>query len=329
MLKQKSPTHLSVAGAILFSLFSLAACGDGPATPIKPVQQTSAAQTAVARDTQNVGAIETVVNAGGAIVPSAVAAATQSAGAIATVVSAGQTAAPPISAAATESAAIAGTAVSAGQTALPTVIAAATQNASALATTAGQVTVIPQEVAQKVITTYATEILGTKVETKWAGGVSSDVAQLFSLSPKVKEAQVKASQLAVVSYGALLTNGAATVSYGSGAIAGDVTVDIKAASFGAFSLTLDQSPPTTEADALALAKLIFPTLADRAYVTTENTPRGFAWKFSGQVPSVDIKTLQATVVAESITLGVSPNGRSRTVLYVAVGRGDFATTIKP
>jgi hypothetical protein len=134
--------------------------------------------------------------------------------------------------------------------------------------------------------------------------------------------------VAVQTYAALLQGGAGSVSYGSGSVAGDVTVDINSASLGAFSFESGSPVPGSEAEALTLVLQTFPGLSNRTF-TAISTSQGFAWVAEGQVPGFDLQTLQATLIAEKVQIGVVPNGARRSSVYAVVGKGSFAATLTP
>lgn len=213
----------------------------------------------------------------------------------------------------------------------PTARAALTQAADLAATAkAAAGTALPHSTvgaadAETAIDTYANQVLGSPVSIVWAGGMTGEVARALSLPPAGTETQVRVEQVAYQTYGALLSNGAASVSYGSGAITGDIHLDIQAASLGIFSLHA-ASEPASDAVAMALIASTFPGIADRAY-TAVNVPRGHAWTFEGQTSGIDVQTRQATQVAERIVVGVESTLR-QTVVYAIVGRGELAKQVQ-
>lgn len=238
-------------------------------------------------------------------------------------------------------AALAGTAQAAAGSALetatalageikPTALAALTQaaemagTAQALATALPHATASPDD-ADTAITTYAGTVLGIDVSILKSGGMTGEVAQALSLSPSGMETQAQVQNAAYATYGALLSNGAASVSYGSGTVSGDIQVDIQAASLGIFSLH-SGSGAGSESEALGLVKTAFPGIADRAY-TPVSTPKGFAWTYEGQTQGIDLKSGQLTQVSERIVVGVQ-NPLLQTLVYAIVGRGELATQVK-
>lgn len=251
------------------------------------------------------------------------------------------TAQAPLNEAATAAAAIGGTAqafqatLSAASTETqPTLAAAATQAAGIAATAqAALTTITPPAVvgeadASTVITQYAQDVLGISVAIVRAGGLTTDVNRQINLSQTGDTAQEGTAQVAVETYAALLQGGAGSVSYGSGTVAGDVTVDINSASLGAFSFESGNAVPASEAEALTLVLQTFPGLSNRTF-TAISTPKGFAWVAEGQVPGFDIQTLQATLIAEKVQIGIVPSGARRSSIYAVVGKGSFAANIVP
>jgi hypothetical protein len=251
------------------------------------------------------------------------------------------TAQAPLNAAATAAAAIRGTAQAfeatlnaASTETQPTLAAAATQAAGLAATAqAAFTTITPPALvgeveASTVITQYAQQVLGITVTIVHAGGLTNDIDRQINLSPEGDTAQSGTAQVAVQTYAALLQGGAGSVSYGSGAIAGDITVDINSASLGAFSFESGSPVPESEADALALVLQTFPGLSQRTFTATPSA-QGFAWVAEGQVPGFDLQTLQATLIAEKVQIGIAPNGARRSSIYAVVGKGSFAATLVP
>jgi hypothetical protein len=251
------------------------------------------------------------------------------------------TAQAPLNAAATAAASVGGTAQAfqatlnaASTETQPTLAAAATQAAGLAATAqAALTTITPPAVvgeadAAAVITQYAQEVLGISVTIVRASGLTTDIDRQINLSAEGEAAQSGAADVAVQTYAALLQGGAGSVSYGSGTVAGDITVDINSASLGAFSFESDNPVPASEAEALTLVLQTFPGLSNRAFTTT-SAPKGFAWVAEGQAPGFDIASLQATLIAEKVQIGVVPSGARRSSIYAVVGKGSFAANVAP
>jgi len=215
----------------------------------------------------------------------------------------------------------------------PTTQALASQAIEAVATAAtaaAQITppeVTDEAAATAAITKYAQDVLGLEVKIIKAGGLTADIQRMIKLPEAGDAAQGAGSKAAVETYGALLNGGAASVSYGSGTIAGDLTIDINSSSLGAFSFD-SGTVPRTRADALALAKQTFPGVADRSFIAFPVT-QGYAWVAEGQVPGFDAATGQGTLVAEAVLLAVTPGIPLRSAVSVVVGKGDFAGEVVP
>jgi len=207
--------------------------------------------------------------------------------------------------------------------ALVTQAGEAAQTAEAFATNAQ----VDQADASAAIVTYAHDVLGIAVTVLRAGGLDTDIEHQIKLPQDGDQAQNATAGLAVQTYAALLQGGAASVSYGSGTVSGDLTVDINSSSLGAFSLD-GGAVPGSQAAALALALQTFPALADRDF-SVHPVQLGYAWQFIGQAPGFDPQTLQAGLVAEAILLAVTPAGLKRSVIAVVVGKGDFAAQVFP
>jgi hypothetical protein len=186
--------------------------------------------------------------------------------------------------------------------------------------------VVDSDEAEAVIQQYAQEVLGLTVAIVRAGGLTADIERQVQLPQDGEEAQESTANVALQSYGAVLDGGAASVSYGSGSVAGDISVDINASSVVAFSF--EMAVPNNQAEALALALQTFPGLAGRTF-TAFPVSRGYAWIALGNVPGMDVQTRQATLVAEEVLLAVTPLALGRGIVSVIVGKGDFAADIVP
>jgi hypothetical protein len=215
----------------------------------------------------------------------------------------------------------------------PTTNALATKAINAVATAAtaaAQVTppdVADEAAATAAITQYAEDVLGISVNIIKAGGLTADIQRMLKLPQAGDAAQDAATKAAVETYAALLDRGAASVSYGSGTVAGDLTIDINSSSVGAFSFDAG-TVPGSRAEALELAKQTFPGIADRSF-TAFPVQQGYAWLAQGNVPGYDRATGQASLVAEAVLLAVTPGIPLRSAVSVVVGKGDFAGQVAP
>lgn len=220
--------------------------------------------------------------------------------------------------------------VAATATALRATANAVATTIKATATTVratAQPTKLPSEEAATAITTYADEVLGIAVEIKKAGAYASTFVRDLAQTPKGSAAQTATVKLALKNYGAILTNGAATLSYGSGTITGDVNVDVQASSLGVYSLVVASSGNLTANSALTLAKATFPGLDDLTY-TAYATTKGFAWYNKGSVTVIDPKTRKAVTTSQVVVFYVLPSANGKASVSVTVGRGEFAKTVK-
>lgn len=181
--------------------------------------------------------------------------------------------------------------------------------------------------AAAAIQAYADSVLGVAVTVKKAGGLSGTVTRSLSQTPNGSTAQAATAKLAVKSYGATLSNGAASLSYGSGTISGDVNVDVQASSLGVYSLISASAAPADANAALALAKATFPALADFNYVAYP-TSKGYAWYATGVVSAIDPRTKKVVTLAQAVVVYVVPGAAGKTSVSATVGRGEFATAIK-
>lgn len=211
--------------------------------------------------------------------------------------------------------------------AAPTLAAAATKAALA------QQTITPPaatgaQAATDAIKSYASSVLGITVTVTKAGGLTSAITRTLRQSPKGSAAQLSAVNLAVTSYGATLSNGAASLSYGSGTVTGDVTVDVQGSSLGVYSLLTTYSGTLDANAALDLAKKTFPNLAGFTY-TPQTVTKGFAWYAKGNVTGYNTQTKKFETMAEAVILYVLPSATGKATVTATVGRGTFATAVKP
>lgn len=203
----------------------------------------------------------------------------------------------------------------------------AANSVSATATAlAGKTNSVPASEAAAAIQSYAAQVLGINVTVKTAGGLSGSVTQALSQTSASTQAQLTAADLAVNTYGAILSNGAASLSYGTGTLSGDVTIDVQGSSLGVYSLVVKGSAVSADA-ALTLAKQTFPGVANYQY-QPYTTTTGYAWYASGYANAIDPATKQAITTAEAVILYVVPGQKGSISVSATVGRGTFATAIK-
>jgi hypothetical protein len=215
-----------------------------------------------------------------------------------------------------------GTAAALSSQLVPTGEALATQAAAA----AGTAVADPAQ-ASAAITAYAQQVLGISVTIVKAGGLTGDIQHLIVLPQGGSTAQAATAKVAAQTYGAIINGGAASVSYGSGALSGDLNVDINSASLGAF--TLDASAgPQSAAEALQVALQTFPALAGQSYTSFPVT-QGYAWFAQGNVQGYNKNTKQPGLVAQAMLLSVVPLVLRHTLVSVVVGKGDFASNLIP
>jgi hypothetical protein len=132
--------------------------------------------------------------------------------------------------------------------------------------------------------------------------------------------------MAVESYAALLKNGVASVSYGSGSITGDVSADIPWASLGAFSLRAESAPADAD-EALDMVKKTYPGLANLDYQVLD-TSRGYLFRALTARLTRDPDTMQPSMVPWAVLAGTMTGPKGRTFVFAVVGTGEFATTVK-
>ncbi len=186
---------------------------------------------------------------------------------------------------------------------------------------------VPADEASAAITTYASEVLGTAVTVKKASGLTADVTNSLTQTQASAEAQAAVVKLAVKTYGATLSNGVASLSYGSGSVSGDVSIDVQGASLGVYSLAVSLKDSLTSESALALALATFPDLAGLDY-STYSVSTGYAWYAVTTVSAIDPKQHKVVTMAQTVILYVLPASGGKTASVSAtVGRGDFAELI--
>jgi hypothetical protein len=184
------------------------------------------------------------------------------------------------------------------------------------------------DAASQAITSYASSVLGITVTVKKAGGLTGDVTKLLSQTPKSSSAQTATAKLAVTTYGAVLSSGGASLSYGDGTVTGDVTVDVQGASLGVYSLLVSNIGTLNADTALELAKKTYPNLAGFKYSALTVT-KGYAWYVRTTVTGYNTKTKKFEQMAESVILYVLPGANGKATVTATVGRGTYATAIKP
>ncbi len=187
---------------------------------------------------------------------------------------------------------------------------------------------LPADQAAAALTSYAAQVLGTSVTVTKASGVSAAVTANLAQTDTSAAAQSAVLKLATTSYGGILYSGAATLSYGTGTLSGDINLDVQSASLGVYSLVLTTRARLTAADALALARATFPYLAGFDYAVYP-VSSGFAWYAAEAASAIDPQTRQVVSMPETVILYVLPGSSGKVATVTAtVGRGDFSTSIK-
>jgi hypothetical protein len=187
---------------------------------------------------------------------------------------------------------------------------------------------IDQYDAAQMISSFASVYLGLSVDVSHAAGTNGNVALPTSAQAGVDEAVALAGQAAAGGISLGSTRGAAQVAIGSGSISGDLDADISGASEGAFSLLVRSIPPDSTDSALALIRATYPALATVALEPQSSPQGGFVFYATTSHQGVDWKTREITTVAEAVLAGTTKQGRS-TIVWVVVGNGTFATSVKP
>jgi hypothetical protein len=187
---------------------------------------------------------------------------------------------------------------------------------------------LPANEAAAALTSYASSVLGTSVNVTKAGGLTADVTKSLTQTQQSADAQASALKLATKSYGGILSNGAAALSYGTGTVSGDINIDVQGASLGVYSLVVQTNTALDAANALSLAQRTFPNLAGMTYATY-TVSKGYAWYATSYVSAIDPATHKVVTLAEAVILYVLPGTSGKTATVSAtVGRGDFAALIE-
>jgi hypothetical protein len=192
--------------------------------------------------------------------------------------------------------------------------------------TAVKGTLTNDQVAQQAIYSYAQQVLGINVSIVAAGSMSNAIIRDQAHIDESKQAQAQVSNLAVKTYGATLKSGAATVSYGSGTVSGDVTVDVQDISLGIYSLGVTYSGALSADRALELILQTYPALRGRAFVPVQTTT-GYAWHAKSSVSVMDTKTKLPKVTSESAIVYIFIGQNNRASVTATIGRGQFAPVI--
>jgi hypothetical protein len=222
---------------------------------------------------------------------------------------------------------LAGTASVAATRIAGTAAALATKAANIRATLTPYATTNPDD-ASDAITSYAASVLGIDITVKKAGGYTGDVTKALSQTPKGNSAQTAIAKLAVTTYGAVLSNGAASLSYGDGTVTGDITVDVQGSSLGVYSLLVGNTGTLSATSALDLAKKTFPYLADFTY-SPQTVTKGFAWYAKASVRGYNTTTKKFETMNQTVILYVLPGANGRATVTATVGRGTYATSVRP
>lgn len=228
--------------------------------------------------------------------------------------------------------------VAAGATRLAPTLSAGKATAAALATmaaataTARRLTATPPakvsaEEASAAITAYADEILGLSVKVTQAGGLTGTINRTLTQTTAGSSAQSLSAKGAAKTYGAILSNGAASLSYGTGTVTGDVTVDVQGSSLGIYSLKVTNTGTLDAAQALQLAQATFPGVGGLEY-TVYTVTKGFAWYAKGTSSGVDLKTKKVVTFAQAVVLYVLPAANGQASVSATVGRGELAANLK-
>ncbi len=182
--------------------------------------------------------------------------------------------------------------------------------------------------SSQMISTFATQYLGTSVDVSRAAGGKGNVSLPSTQQGQIDAAVTLAGQIAAGTITASSSQGAAEVAVGSGSISGDLNADMSGASLGAYSMVVRSAPPTTADAALALVRQQYPALAKITLQQQTSAQGAFVFYATTSHPGVDWKSKQVTTVAEGIMAGMTREGPA-TAIWVVIGNGTFATSVKP
>ena len=177
--------------------------------------------------------------------------------------------------------------------------------------------------ARQAIETYARDQLGIAVKVLRAG---SSVVPSLSLSTDGQSAVDAAAELAATTYGAVLSNGSAGLSFGSGTISGDIAAELDYGSLGAFAVSAGSRPPTDAAGALSLLQTTFPALSSMSFQPLTSTQSSYAFYATVRDSVLNPKTHKVEVVGVVALMGTS-TVKQKAVVWVVLGRGQFVAAI--
>jgi hypothetical protein len=189
------------------------------------------------------------------------------------------------------------------------------------------VTKVPGGDAQVALTSYGTQVLGVDAQITNAVGWTGSVNQNTPI--QIRNAQLSAAQLALSAYvGRIAPGGEAFVASSVGAVTttNNIPITVQDASFGLWTLP-SSTRPTSASAALALATATYPSLAGFTYAP-EPVTNGYGFYAYTTAVTIDAQTGQVKTSPQAIFLSVIL-GTNQSYVSAAVGRGDFATTIKP
>ncbi len=181
---------------------------------------------------------------------------------------------------------------------------------------------LPFEEGVEAISSYAAEVLGINVEVLRATGGEGTGTR--SGTPQGTPAFTEITY-ALRSYAGVLRNGSAALSYGSGTLSGDLTVDVQAHSFGVYTLIVPNSGQLNSDQAFKLALSTFPKLAGYTYTPIQWQGALYAWYAATSISVIDPQTRQLISQTQSVLLYISVGSSGQTLVTASVGRGQFAT----
>lgn len=177
--------------------------------------------------------------------------------------------------------------------------------------------------AKQVIETYARDELGIAVTVMRAG---SSVIPNLTLSTEAQAAVDAAAELAATTYGAVLTQGGASVSFGSGSVGGDLSAELDYGSLGALAVTATSHPPASASAALSLLQTTFPALSGMSYQPLTSTKLSYSFYATLRDSALNPKTGKIQTVAVAALMGTA-TVKQKVLVWVVLGRGQFATAI--
>jgi hypothetical protein len=191
----------------------------------------------------------------------------------------------------------------------------------------------PSAEAYEALVVFANDQLGAIVDPLYAGEVTEEVLNaLMTLPAQAQYPAYLATKMDIAGYYGLLKGGAAALAVGecpTGQVCQlgtDIPAELSQAALGVYAIRTGEPVPTTPAEALQLAQLVYPKLTGLEFIQLADV-QGYA--FMAQTASIATVDGQPATVAKVVLTGVG-NYNGQTVVYAAVGVGDmYANLLNP